>query len=168
VPDPDWTEFTRHDLAHLADVVRDVAASGDRGAHGHGVEVVIESPPLRAWQRWLHWRRPRERDRASIAVTNSRGIAKYPVHIRLYTTHGGDAGRKVDRRPGWTTSNTAGQAILMMKARAATHGAAVGLGTDPLDADELATGTVAALDDLHLFSPLRGWRFRVDRLVRRE
>lgn len=167
MPEQTWTDFTRHDLARLVDEVRNVAVSGDRGEHGHGVEVLVESPPLHAWQRWFR-RRPRERDRAAIAVTNGRGVAKYPVHIRLYTTHGADAARKVDRRPGWATSNTVGQAILMMKARAATHGAAAGLGTDPLDADELATGTVAALDDLHLFSPKKGWRFRVDRLVTRE
>ena len=85
-----------------------------------------------------------------------RGRCGYPVHIRLYTTHGPAAGRHVDRRSGWATSNTAGQAILMMKARAGSGG---------YDAVELATGTVNALTDLHGREPAGDWRFRVDRSV---
>ncbi|HEY7177505.1 MAG TPA: hypothetical protein VH442_21520, partial [Micromonosporaceae bacterium] len=99
------------------------------------------------------------RDRARIAVTDAHGHCGYPVYVRLDTTHGGAATRHVVRRPGWATSNTVGQAILMMKARAA--------GTDGYDAVELATGTVDALSDLHWREPVRGWRFRVDRAVLR-
>lgn len=156
VPPQTWTTFSRTDLSPVVEEVRRVAASGDAGAHGHGVEVVVESPPLRWWE---HFRELRTRDHARIAVTDGRGRAGYPVHIRLYTTHGPQASRKVDRRAGWATSNTLGEAILMMKERAASNGA--------YDATELVTGTVAALADLHIRSPKRGWRFRVDRGVRR-
>jgi hypothetical protein len=151
-----WTTFTRRDLRALVAEVRRVAASGDVGKHRQGVEVVVESPPLRWWERR---RQARTRDCARIAVTDGQGRSGYPVHIRLYTTHGVGAIRKIDRRAGWATSNTLGQAILMMKAKAATDGT--------YDAAELAAGTVAALDDLHLRNPKRGWRFRVDRTVLR-
>ena len=153
-----WTTFTRRDLRTLTDVLRAVAVSGDAGRHGHGVEVVIESPPLRVWERVFRLRqRRRERDSARIAVTNADGHCGYPVHVRLDTTHGAVAAKHIARRPGWATSNTAGQAILMMKARAAA--------TADYDALELATGTVDALADLHWREPMRGWRFRVDRMV---
>jgi hypothetical protein len=156
VPPQTWTTFTRHDLTAVTDEVRRIAASGDAGQHGHGVEVVVESPPLRWWERR---RQSRTRDHARIAVTDGQGRSGYPVHIRLFTTAGAAAVRKIDRRAGWATSNTRGEAILMMKARAATDGG--------YDAAELVTGTVAALDDLHLRNPKRGWRFRVDRGVLR-
>src|SRR5215471_12372595 len=115
VPPQNWTTFTRRDQDALVAEVRRVAASGDRGKHGHGVEVVVESPPLRWWERR---RQARTRDHARIAVTDGQGRSGYPVHIRLNTTHGADAVRKIDRRAGWATSNTRGEAILMMKARA--------------------------------------------------
>jgi len=156
VPPQNWTMFTRHDLSALEAEVRRVAASGDIGRHRQGVEVVVESPPLRWWERR---RQERTRDNARIAVTDGQGRAGYPVHIRLSTTHGVDAIRKIDRRDGWVTSNTRGEAILMMKERAGANGT--------YDAAELVAGTVAALDDLHLRNPKRGWRFRVDRTVLR-
>jgi hypothetical protein len=156
VPPQTWTTFSRTDLSPVVKEVRRLATSGDAGAHGHGVEVVVESPPLRWWE---HFREQRTRDHARIAVTDGQGQAGYPVHIRLHTTHGAHAGRRIDRRAGWATSNTLGEAILMMKSRAATNGA--------YDAAELVTGTVAALADLHIRSPKRGWRFRVDRGVLR-
>ncbi len=89
-------------------------------------------------------------------MTDGRGRSGHPVHIRLYTTQGPAAGRRLDRRPGWATSNTAGQAILMMKARATRYG---------YDAVEMATGTVNALADLHGREPVGSWRFRVERAV---
>lgn len=151
---PNWTPFTRRDLSSLIDELAVLADSADTGVYGFGVEFVIESPQLWWWQRMM---RRRRRDQARIAVTDSHGHAGYPVHIRLYTTHGAAATRKIDRRPGWTTSNTHGQAVLMMKARAAANGG--------YDAGELATGTVSALTDLHVREPKRGWRFRVDRNI---
>jgi hypothetical protein len=152
-----WTTFMRGDLQSLIEVVQCIATSGDAGAYGYGVEVIVESPTLPRWERLLA--RPghhHDRDRAHIAVTDGRGRSGHPVHIRLYTTHGPAAGRHLDRRPGWATSNTAGQAILMMKARATTCG---------YDAVELATGTVNALADLHGRDPVGSWRFRVERAV---
>lgn len=156
VPGP-WTTFHRPDLRALIEVVQRIAASGDPGAFGCGVEIVVESPTLPRWEHLLA--RPghhHDRDGAHIAVTDGQGRSGYPVHIRLYTTHGPAAGRHLDRRPGWATSDTVGQAILMMKARAATCG---------YDAVELATGTVNALADLHGRDPIGGWRFRVERTV---
>ncbi len=152
-----WTTFTGRDLRALIEALRCTATSGDAGAYGYGVEVIVESPTLGRWDRLLA--RPGhglDRDRAHIAVTDGRGRCGYPVHIRLYTTHGPTAGRHLDRRSGWATSNTAGQAILMMKARAGSGG---------YDAVELATGTVNALADLHGREPAGDWRFRVDRAV---
>jgi hypothetical protein len=152
-----WTTFTRSDLRALIEVLQCIATSGDAGAYGYGVEVIVESPTLRPWERLLA--RPghhHDRDSAHIAVTDGRGRSGQPVHIRLYTTYGPAAGRHVDRRPGWATSNTAGQAILMMKARATTN---------EYDAVELATGTVNALADLHGRDPVGSWRFRIERAV---
>jgi hypothetical protein len=160
LPTANWTPFDRRDLAPvIAAAVALAAAAGT-----DPVELVVESPPLHWWQ--LSWRqrlsrrlarkdRGPVRDQARVGVTDADGRLRYPVHIRLHSTHGPDAGRKVDRRPGWTTSNSNGQAVLMMKAAAAR--------TAGFDAAELVTGTVGALDDLHLGSPTRGWRFRVDR-----
>lgn len=170
----DWSAFRRHDLTALIAAVRAVAASGDPGAHGHGVEIVVESPALPWWQR-LRDRRPR--DSARIAVTGEAGSAGYPIHVRLVTGIGSGAARRVDRRDRWATSVTrmappegkhltathpdGAEAILMLK-----RGAMPGWVIDDAAA-EVAAGTVAALDDLHPFSPKRGWRFIVDRDVRR-
>lgn len=152
-----WTTFTRTDLSALIEALRRVAASGDGGAYGFGVEVVVESPTARPWE-WspARWGQRHDPDRAHIAVTDRLGRCGYPVHVRLYTARGAEAGRHVDRRSGWATSNTAGQAILMMKAAAAAGG---------YDAVELATGTVNALADLRRHEPVGDWRFRIDRAV---
>jgi hypothetical protein len=55
----------------------------------------------------------------------------------------------------------AGEAILMLKRGTLAD-------FDPSDAaSEVVEGAVAALDDLHPFSPNRGWRARVDRDIQR-
>jgi hypothetical protein len=172
---PAWVTFRRRDPSELVRVVRDLAASADAGAYGHGVEVVVESPRLHWWHRFFD---RVERDRARIAVTGPDGRAGYPIHVRLVTGFGTDAAGKVDRRDNWATSVTsmrpitpgtgapphpheAGEAIIMLKR-------GPGTGFDPAEAaDEVVAGTVAALADLHPFSPDRGWRARVDRTVRR-
>jgi hypothetical protein len=155
-PEP-WTTFTRTDLHALTEALRRVAASGDGGAYGFGVEVVVESPAARTWE-WSPARRGQvhDPDRAHIAVTDRHGRCGYPVHVRLYTARGPGAGRHLDRRSGWATSNTAGQAILMMKAAPAAGG---------YDVVELAIGTVNALADLQSHEPVGDWRFRIDRAV---
>jgi hypothetical protein len=156
--EPDlWTTFPRADLRGLVEMLRRAAASGDSGAYGFGIEIVVESPtpPSSEWSP-ARWGPRHDPDRAHIAVTDGHGRCGYPVHVRLYTRRGPNAGRYLDRRPGWTTSNTAGQAILMMKAAAAAGG---------YDAVELATGTVNALADLQRHEPVGDWRFRVDRAV---
>ncbi len=169
-----WSSFRRHELSALAATLRHVAESSDPGTHGHGVEIVVESPALRWWQR-VRDRSPR--DRARIAVTGEAGVTGYPIHVRLVTGIGADAVRRVDRRDRWATSVTTvappdgspaagahpagGEAILMLKRGTRPH-------YDVADAAaEVAAGTVAALDDLHPFSPSKGWRFTVDREVRR-
>ena len=152
-----WTTFRRADLHALIEVLRRVARSGDGGAYGFGVEVVVESPTSRTWE-WIpaRWGQRHDPDRAHIAVTDRHGRCGYPVHVRLYTARGPDAGRHLDRRSGWATTNTAGQAILMMKAAAAAGG---------YDVVELATGTVDALADLQRHEPVGDWRFRIERAV---
>ncbi|HEY2793730.1 MAG TPA: hypothetical protein VGJ28_15305 [Micromonosporaceae bacterium] len=174
-----WTPFRRHDQAEAVRLVAAVASAGDTGAYGHGVEVVLESPHLHWWRRLFDHS---ERDQARIAITGPDGRAAYPIHVRLVTGFGAHAVRKVDRRAGWATSVTAmtaapvgagagdaaphphvaGEAILMLKRGTA-------LDFDAADAaTEVVAGTVAALADLHPFSPDRGWRARVDRdVVRR-
>jgi hypothetical protein len=141
-------------------VLQRVAVSGDGGAHGFGVEVVVESPTPRTWE-WspARWGQRHDPDRAHIAVTDRRGRCGYPVHVRLHTARGAEAGRHLDRRPGWATSNTAGQAILMMKAAAAASG---------YDVVELAIGTVNALADLQRHESVGDWQFRIDRAVIRQ
>jgi hypothetical protein len=179
---PTWSSFRRHDLTEAVRIVRDVASSGDAGAYGHGVEVVLESPHHHWWRRLFD---RAERDQARIAVTGPSGGAGYPIHVRLVTGFGAHAARKVERRDGWATSVTSmtatpaglnaaglalavaphphvrGEAILMLK-----HGTLAEF--DPADAaSEVVAGTVAALADLHPFSADRGWRARIDRDVQR-
>jgi len=173
-PPSGWSAFRRHDLGALVAAVRDLARARDPGTYGQGVDVVIESPPLHWWQR-VRDRRPR--DQARIAVTGDGGTTGYPVHVRLATGIGAGAVRRVDRRDGWATSVTTvapsarkrvpdvhpvdGEAILLLKRGTRP-------GYDPADAaTEVVAGSVAALDDLHPFSPARGWRFTIDRDVRR-
>jgi hypothetical protein len=156
VPQPTWTPFDRRDLTSVVEAVRALAASGDVGLHGCGIELIIESPPLHWWQ----WRlRSIRRDQARIAVTDGQGHAGYPVHVRLDTTHGAGAARNIERRPGWVTSNSNGQAVIMMKQAAGRN--------RTYDAYELVTGAVTALADLHVRSSKRGWRYRVQRAVAR-
>jgi hypothetical protein len=171
-----WVTFRRRDLSGIVRVVREIAQSGDPGAYGHGVEVVVESP-RRGW-----WRRMFDRsvrDQARIAVTGPAGVANYPIHVRLVSGFGSDAAGKVDRRANWATSVTsmrlvsappaprpvhpheAGEAIIMLKR-------GPGPAFDPAEAaEEVVVGTVAALTDLHPFTPDRGWRARIDRAVLR-
>jgi hypothetical protein len=167
-----WSAFRRRDLSALTRIVRDVAESRDPGVHGHGVEVVVESPRRHWWGRAFD-RTPR--DSARIAVTGEGGSVGYPIHVRLTTGFGAEATRHVDRRDRWATSVTAvtavtppdhrhpagGEAILMLK-----RGTVNGYALDDAAA-EVASGTVAALADLHPFTPDRGWRVAVDRNVLR-
>jgi hypothetical protein len=151
-----WTTFARADLRGLVETLLRVAASGDGGAFGFGIEVVVESPTP-SWELSpARWGPRHDPDRAHIALTDGHGRCGYPVHVRLFTRRGPQAGRHIDRRPGWATSNTAGQAILMMKAATAADG---------YDAVELATGTVNALADLQRRERAGEWRFRVERAV---
>ncbi len=176
MPAAAWVTFRRRDLSGIVRVVREVAESGDAGAYGHGVEVVVESPRRRWWSRIFD---RSERNQARIAVTGPHGVTGYPMHVRLVSGFGSDAAGKVDRRDNWATSVTsmrlvsappstvpahphvAGEAIIMLKRGA-------GLDFDPAEAAaEVVSGTVAALVDLHPFSPDRGWRARIDRAVQR-
>jgi hypothetical protein len=175
-----WVTFRRHDLTGIVRVIQEVATSGDAGAFGHGVEIVVESPHHRWWRRVFD---RSERDRARIAITGRDGSSGYPIHVRLVTGYGPGAASRIDRRDNWATSVTsmrlvtarpatggdpvpphpheAGEAIIMLKRGTVPD-------FDPADAArEVITGTVAALADLHPFSPERGWRARVDRDVRR-
>jgi hypothetical protein len=148
-----WVEFRRSDPAVAVAMVRDVARAADPGEHGQGVEVVIEAP------------RPRlladifgaEPAAARIAVTKAGGEVAYPFHIQLLSDQGGNAGRRVPRRPGWAVSNSAGLAFLMQKGRPG----------DRFDWDALVDGTVAALTALRKDAEDTGWRVAVDRAVRR-
>jgi hypothetical protein len=173
-----WTPFRRHDQAEAVRLVATVARSGDAGAFGHGVEVVLETPHHHWWLRIFD---RAERDQARIAITGPDGRTGYPIHVRLVTGFGPHAARKVERRAGWATSVTAmtaapvgagsadaaphphlaGEAILMLK-----RGSVADFDV-PEAAAEVVAGTVAALADLHPFSPDRGWRARIDRDILR-
>lgn len=171
-----WVTFRRRDLSGIVRVVREVAESGDAGAYGHGVEVVVESPRRHWWRRVFD---RSERDQARIAVTGPSGIAGYPIHVRLVSGFGTDAADKVDRRDHWATSVTsmrlvgahapsvaahphvAGEAFIVLK-----HGP--GPTFDAAEAaQEVVAGAVAALADLHPFTSDRGWRARVERQIQR-
>jgi hypothetical protein len=176
-----WSPFRRRDSSEVVRMVREIASSGDAGAFGHGVEVVIESPHHHWWRRIVD---RAVRDQARIAVTGPGGTAGYPIHVRLVTGYGGRAVGKVDRRDHWATSVTSmvldrtgdraagrlavaphpheqGEAILMLKRGTEAE-------FEPDDAaSEVVAGTVAALADLHPFSRDRGWRARIDRDVQR-
>jgi hypothetical protein len=175
-----WVTFRRRDPSAIVRMVRDLAVAGDAGAYGHGVELIVESPRLRWWRRLFD---RVERDQARIAVTGPGGATGYPMHVRLVTGFGADAAGKIDRRDNWATSVTSmrlvsapataapphphevGEAIIMLK-RGPDQ--ATGPVFDPAEAArEVVDGTVAALADLHPFSPDRGWRSRVERSVLR-
>jgi hypothetical protein len=163
-----WSVFRRGDVSGVVRIVREVAVSGDAGLHGHGVEVVLESPRPRWWTRWFD-RSPR--DQARIAVTGADGTAGYPIHVRLVTGHGAGATHRIERRDRWATGVTRmavpgaperdGEAVLVLK-----RGALDGYRPGDAAADVVA-GCVAALSDLRPLAPDRGWRARIDRDVRR-
>jgi hypothetical protein len=170
-----FTAFRRRDLSAVTQIVREVTASGDPGMHGHGVEVVLESPRRRWWRRIID---RSARDRARIAVTGESGAVGYPIHVRLVTGFGAGATRRVDRRDGWATSVTTVAPASAGHPRAAEHPAGAEAilmlkrgsvpGFEPVEAAaEVVEGTVAALADLHPFSPDRGWRAWVDRDILR-
>jgi hypothetical protein len=151
---PDWVEFPRPDPGVVVAMVRAVAASGDSGEFGDGVEVVIEAPEP-GWLAGLFGdHRP---DQARIVVTGAGGRTGYPYSVQLVTDHGGRAARRLPRLPGWATSDCAGMAFLMQK----------GGRHDPPDWAGLVGGAVAALSTL---LPERGderWRAGIDRLIDR-
>jgi hypothetical protein len=166
-----WSAFRRRDVSGVVRIVHDIAARSDPGLHGHGVDVVLESPHRHWWGRLLD-RVPR--DQARIAVTREGGLARYPIHVRLRTGQGARAVRRIERRDRWATGTTTvtakgargpetgdGEATLVLK-----RGLAGGYRPDDA-AREVVAGTVSALLDLHPFTPDRGWRARVDRDVRR-
>ena len=150
-----WVDFRRADAGTVVALVRAVAGAGDPGEHGHGVEVVVEAPPLR-WLARLFDRDGRP-DQARIAVTKNGGVVAYPFDIRLVTGDGGRAARRVPVTPGWARSDSAGEAFVIQKGRPG----------DPYAWDELVAGAVAALCALRRKAPDAGWRARVDRAIRR-
>ncbi len=160
---PEWVEFDRTDAGIVIEMVRRVALSGDPGAYGEGVEVVIEVPrgqrrrsrsvaeprtpdaSLRGFFAGLFHDDPPEQ--ARIAVTRTGGEVRYPFHVQLVTPHGGDAARRVPALPGWARSNSAGLAFLMQKGRTG----------DRYEWAGLVGGAVAALHAL-ASPPDTGWR----------
>jgi hypothetical protein len=156
VEEREWVGFHRTDAGAVIDMVRAVAAAGDPGMHGHGVEVVIEAPRLGWFARMLDDDgRP---DQARIAVTTYGGDVSYPFNIHLVTDTGGRAAQRVPVRPGWARSNSAGMAFLIQKGRPGA----------PFAWAQLVAGAVAALTALRDGAPDEGWRARVDRAVRRQ
>ncbi|MGI5181544.1 hypothetical protein ACQEVZ_35090 [Dactylosporangium sp. CA-152071] len=147
-----WVPFRRSDTARVVDLVRAVAAAGDPGEHGQGVEVVVEAPRTRWWQALFN--RDDTLAQARIVVTREGGEVRHPFDIQLVTAHGADAAHRLGRRAGWAVSNSAGLAFLIQK------------GPEP-DYDELVTGAVEALAKLRRQPRDGGWRARVDRTVRR-
>lgn len=161
---PVWVEFTRTDATAVIDMVRRVAESRDPGAHGEGVEVVIEAPRRgffsglfdgKVFDGGLFGKNPREQ--ARIGVTRPGGEVRYPFHVNLVTGHGGAAAHLVPRVPGWARSNSAGLAFLVQKGRSG----------DRYDWAALVGGAVAALSALRGAPPERGWRASIDRAIQR-
>lgn len=148
-----WVEFRRSDPTVVVDIVREVARAGDPGAHGHGVEVVIEAPKPRLLADLVG----AEPAAARIAVTKAGGEVAYPFHIQLLSDQGGRAGRRLPRRPGWAVSNSAGLAFLMQKGRPG----------DPFDWPGLVGGALDALAVLRRDAGDEGWRAAVDRDILR-
>jgi hypothetical protein len=170
-----WVPFRRSDTAKVVELVRAVADARDPGAHGQGVEVVVEAPREQMWRRrW--WRALFNRDdalaQARIVVTRDGGAVRYPFDIQLVTAHGADAAHRVGRRTGWAASNSNGMAFLIQKGtvrnstfqRSATEEETAREGTD---FGELVTGAVEALAKLRRQPRDGGWRARVDRDVTR-
>jgi hypothetical protein len=148
-----WVEFRRSDPSVAVEMVRAVARAGDPGAHGHGVEVVIEAPDPRLLADIFG----AEPAAARIAVTKAGGEVAYPFHIQLLSDQGGQAGRRLPARPGWAVSNSAGMAFLMQKGRPG----------DRFDWAALVGGTMDALTVLRKDARDEGWRAAIDRDVRR-
>lgn len=143
--------FHRHEFGAVVDLVRGVASAHDPGEYGDGVEVVIEAPGP-TFLRDIFGADPAS---ARIAVTKPGGEVAYPFHVRLLSDQGGNAGRRVPRRPGWASSNSAGLAFIMQKAR--PDGA--------FDWADLVAGAIEALTALRTDAPDTGWRAAVDRAV---
>src|SRR5439155_26002850 len=135
-------------------MVRAVASAADPGEHGHGVEVVVETPRLSLLAGLFRDRVP---DQARLVVTTAGGAVGYPFSVQLVSEHGGRAARLVDPAPGWATSDSAGLAFVVQKGR---PGAC-------FDWGGLVGGAVAALCALQPALPDEGWRAMVDRTVRR-
>jgi hypothetical protein len=144
-----WVEFRRDRPGVVVDLVRAVAQAGDPGEHGHGVEVVIEAPRPRLFADIFG----AEPASARIAVTKAGGEVALPFHIQLVSDQGGNAGRRLPRRPGWAVSNSAGTAFLMQKGRPC----------DRFDWDALVGGAMEALAALRTDADEDGWRTAIDR-----
>jgi hypothetical protein len=155
VTSPGWVEFRRSDAGAVIAMVRAVAEARDPGEHGDGVEVVIEAPRL-GWLAGLFNHDDRQA-RARIVVTRAGGEVGYPFDIQLVTAHGGKAAHRLQRRPGWAVSNSAGLAFLVQKGR---PGARFEFGA-------LVGGAVLALSELRRKPVEKGWRATVDRSVKR-
>jgi len=149
----EWVVFDRRDPSVVVELISGVAATGDPGEYGDGVEVVVE-PPAPSFLRDIFGAEPAS---AHIAVTKPGGAVGYPFDVRLVSDQGGDAGRRAPRRGGWAISNSAGLAFLMQKG-------AVGAPPDWVD---LVDGALAALTALRTDADDPGWRVAVDRGVSR-
>jgi len=153
-PASGWVAFRRSDAGVVIDMVRAVASAADPGEHGHGVEVVVETPrrPLLAGLF-----RDRVPDQARLVVTTASGAVGYPFSVQIVSEHGGHAARLVDPAPGWATSDSAGLAFVVQKGRPGAR----------FDWGGLVGGAVAALCTLRRDLPDDGWRAMVDRAIRR-
>ncbi|MFD0742535.1 hypothetical protein ACFQ1L_12410 [Phytohabitans flavus] len=149
----EWVVFDRRDPSVVVELIRGVAATGDPGEYGDGVEVVVEAPEP-SFLRDVFGAEPAS---AHIAVTKPGGEVGYPFHVRLVSDQGGDAGQRAPRRAGWAISNSVGLAFLMQKGAA---------GAAP-DWADLVDGAIAALTALRTDADDPGWRTRVDREVSR-
>lgn len=132
-----------------------MAAARDPGLHGHGVEVVVEAPRKKWWQALFN--EDEELAQARIVVTRAGGAVRYPFDIQLVTAYGANAAHRVDRRPGWAASNSAGLAFLIQKGGPGAR----------FDWSALVGGAVAALVELRHDVAETGWRVRVDRAIHR-
>lgn len=149
---PTWVEFDRSAPEAVVALVRLVATTADAGAHGDGVEVVVEAPKPRLLADILG----AEPAAARIAVTGPGGRVGYPFHIELISDRGGRAARVLRAPYGWATSDSAGRAFLMQKGRGSSY-----------DWAGLVTGALWALSALRPDARDEGWRAAIDREVRR-
>jgi hypothetical protein len=147
----EWVIFDRREPSVVVELIRGVAATGDPGEYGDGVEVVLEAPAP-SFLRDIFGAEPAS---AHIAVTKPGGEVGYPFNVRLVSDQGGDAGHRAPRRAGWAVSNSAGLAFLMQK----------GASGAPPDWPDLVEGAIAALAALRTDAGDPGWRAAVDRSV---